>query len=192
MDKSSRELKVRKLEAFETIVSEYETMLLRYVARIVRCHEAAQDVVQETFIKLFRNWTEELKPCPQVSSWLYRVAHNCAVDFLRKESRRRLLHIRHAEERAKFTKPNRGKEFEITEAAELAAAALQALSLREQQLVILKVYEEKSYREISDITGLTVGNVGYLLHHAMKRLAVELKNAKPADECRQNDTENTQ
>ena len=56
MDRSGRELKVQKLEAFEKIVSEYETMLLRYVARIVRCHESAQDVVQDTFIRLFRNW----------------------------------------------------------------------------------------------------------------------------------------
>jgi RNA polymerase sigma-70 factor (ECF subfamily) len=192
MDKSGRELKARKLEAFEAIVSEYETMLLRYVARIVRCHEAAQDVVQETFIRLFKSWTDELKPCPQVSSWLYRVAHNCAVDFLRKESRRRLLHMRHAEERPHFSRPNRGKAFEISEEGERAAAALQVLNLREQQLVLLKVYEEKSYREISDITGLTVSNVGYVLHHAMKKLARELKKATPADEGQQDGAENTQ
>ena len=79
----------------------------------------------------------------------------------------------------------------FTDAGEQAAVALQTLSLREQQLVILKVYEEKSYREISDITGLTVSNVGYVLHHAMKKLARELKNAKPVDGDRQNDTENT-
>ena len=62
--------------------------------------------------------------------------------------------------------------------AEQASAALQTLGLREQQLVILQVYEEKSYREISDITGLTVSNVGYILHHAMKKMAAELAKTK--------------
>jgi RNA polymerase sigma-70 factor (ECF subfamily) len=56
-----------------------------------------------------------------------------------------------------------------------ARSALRSLSPREQQLVILKVYEEKSYREISEITGLTSGNVGYILHHAMRKMAQLLK-----------------
>lgn len=178
MSKTVKELKAEKLEAFEAVVSEYEGALLRYAACIVHDYNAAQDVVQDTFIKLFKNWKDELRLSPQVSSWLYRVAHNCAVDYLRKESRRRLLHIRHAEECRHFIPPDRGKGFEISEAAEKAAAALRTLSLREQQLVILKVYEEKSYREISAITGLTVSNVGYILHHAMKKMAAELKKAK--------------
>lgn len=55
------------------------------------------------------------------------------------------------------------------------------LNHREQQLVILKVYEEKSYREISGITGLTVGNVGYILHHAMKKLARHLREESNTD-----------
>jgi len=164
-----------KLAAFDTIVSEYEGMLLRYVSRIVLCHEAAQDVVQDTFIKLFKNWEKELRPSPELSSWLYRVAHNCAVDHLRKETRRNLLHKREAKEHDEFSLPDRGADSTINEAAEKAAAALRKLSLREQQLVILKVYEEKSYKEISEITGLTVSNVGYTLHFAMKKLAEELK-----------------
>jgi len=52
---------------------------------------------------------------------------------------------------------------------------LRTLSAREQQLVILKVYEEKTYKEISEITGLSAGNVGYILHHAMKKMSQVLK-----------------
>ena len=48
--------------------------------------------------------------------------------------------------------------------------------------MILKVYEEKSYREISEITELTEGNVGYILHHAMKKLAKMLKEEKGKQE----------
>jgi len=168
-------LKAEKLAAFEAVVSEYEGVLLRYVFRIVLCHDTAQDIVQDTFIKLFNGWKGEVKPSREISNWLYRVAHNCAVDHLRKETRLSLLHSKHAEEHADFMPPNRGEEFRLNESAEKAVAALHKLSLREQQLVILKVYEEKSYKEISEITGMSVSNVGYVLHFAMKKMAEELR-----------------
>jgi len=65
-----------------------------------------------------------------------------------------------------------------SEAAATAAEALSILSDRERHLVTLKVYEEKSYREIADITGLSIGNVGFILHGAMKKLARHLKAAQ--------------
>lgn len=177
MSKVRKQSKAKRLAAFEAIVSTYEAQLLRYASRIVFDPDAAQDVVQNSFIRLFRKWEEPLEPCPRLSSWLYRVTHNCAVDHMRRESRRKLLHLRQAEEAPTCMPPNRGSGFRISEDAERAAAALQVLSLRERQLVILKVYEEKSYREISEIAGLTVSNVGYILHHAMRKLAAELNKA---------------
>jgi len=178
MARAPRELKAERLRAFEAVVAAYEGALLRYATRVTRNANAAQDIVQETMIRLLRSWRDALTPSPQLSSWLYRVAHNCAVDHMRKESRRHLLHTRHAEESILSSPPNRGRGDRVSDEAQQAAAALQVLSLRERQLVILKVYEGKSYREISEITGLSVGNVGYILHHAMKKLAAELKKAK--------------
>jgi len=176
--KSNKQLVAEKRAAFEAIVSEYEGRLLRYAARILRDYGAAQDVVQDTFIKLFRNWKEELTPSPNLSSWLYRVAHNAAVDLLRKRERRRLLHSKQAEMSDRFSVPNRGAAFRGSAESDSAGTVLKTLSLREQQLVILKIYEEKSYKEISQITGITVSNVGYILHHAMKKMAEEFKKAK--------------
>jgi len=173
-----KEQKESRIAAFEVIVSHYEGRLIRYVARIVNSEDVAQDVVQDSFIRLFRKWKDKLEPGPQVSSWLYRVAHNRAVDHIRKQSRRSELHKRHAVEQPDFIEPNRGAGFSIGDRAVRAAAALKTLSERDQQLVMLKVYEEKSYKEISEITGLTTSNVGYILHYAMKKLAVALKEAK--------------
>jgi len=178
MINSRKDLKQAKIEAFEAVVSEYEGPLLRYAGRLLTDRDAAQDVVQNTFIKLFRRWKDELKPSPQVSSWLYRVAHNGAVDYLRKENRRRDLHQRHAREHPEFAPADRGDAFRVSEDAHRAVKALRELSLREQQLVVLKVYEEKSYREIAEIAGLTVSNVGYILHHAMKKMAATLREMK--------------
>lgn len=162
------------LAKLEEIITEFEAPLLRYAARILNNSSAAQDVVQTTFIKLCRYWQTDARPTPQLSAWLYRVAHNAAVDHLRKESRRRALLREHSEERQCLSQPGRDGPG-LSDMARKAAQCLQTLSLREQQTVILKVYEEKSYREISAITGLSEGNVGYILHHAMKKLAVALK-----------------
>jgi RNA polymerase sigma-70 factor (ECF subfamily) len=178
MDSNEKQLRADRLDAFNAVVAHYEGALLRYAGRLVGASDAAQDIVQSTFIKLYRRWGDSMEPTSQMSSWLYRVAHNCAVDHVRNESRRRLLHLKHADESPASIEPDRGRGFRISEAAERAAGALAALSLRERQLVILKVYEEKSYKQISDITGLTVSNVGYILHHAMKKLAAELQKAK--------------
>jgi RNA polymerase sigma-70 factor (ECF subfamily) len=167
-----------RLRDFAAVVETYEAPLLRYVRRMVASDDLAQDVVQNAFIRLYRRWTDPLSPSPQISAWLYRVAHNCAVDHLRNETRRRELHQRHAVEQPEHVGPNCGEGFHLSEAAEQVAAALQSLPLRDRQLVILKVYEEKSYKEISDITGLSVSNVGYILHHAMRRLADELKRIR--------------
>jgi RNA polymerase sigma-70 factor (ECF subfamily) len=164
--------------AFDAIVSEYEGPLLRYVSRIVHNPDSAQDVVQDTFIRLFRTWKEELTPGPNVLSWLYRVSHNIAVDLLRGQNRRFLLHLRQSREQDDSVSPVLESTAPVSPEAEKAAAAMDGLSLREKQLVILKVYEEKSYREISEITGLTVGNVGYILHNAMGKLAEKLKKAQ--------------
>ncbi len=167
-----------RISAFENIVNEYETALLRYVTRIVSHHDVAENIVQETFIKLYKKWEDDLIPSPRLSGWLYRVAHNMTVDYMRKETRKHSLHKRHAEEKQHYVSPDRGASFRISDSAANAAQALKKLSKREQQLVVLKVYEEKSYKEISNITGLTVSNVGYILHYAMKKMAALLSEEK--------------
>ncbi len=173
-----KERKEKRIADFEVIVSHYEGRLIRYVTRIVNSEDIAQDVVQDSFIRLFRKWKDILEPGPKISSWLYRVAHNRAVDHIRKQSRKSELHKRHAIEQPEFIAPNRGDAFRIGDKAAMAAIALNTLNERERQLVILKVYEEKSYKEISEIMGITSSNVGYILHHTLKKLAKVLKEAK--------------
>ena len=175
MVKNRKQLKAKRISAFEEIVSKYEAGLLRYAVRIVNNHDTAQDIVQEAFIKLLKHWKGDFEPSPELSSWLYRVTHNCAVDFLRKETRHHALHRRQSSEKPDFAPPDRGEGFNANPCAEKASRALGVLNMRERQLVILKVYEEKSYREMSKITGLSVSNIGYILHHAMRKMAEELK-----------------
>jgi len=172
--KSGRKSRKEQLDALELVMSAYETRLLGYAARIAGDPTAAEDIVQETFIRLVANWRGPLEPGPSLSSWLYRVAHNCSVDHVRRESRINTLREKHAEGQELTSGPEPPEQESLSGDALRAVEALRVLRDRERQLVVLKVMEEKSYREIAEITGLSTGNVGYILHHAMKKLTAAM------------------
>lgn len=158
--------------AFETLVASYEGKLLGYVTRLTRSSPLAEDVVQETFVKLSQQWRGAWEPSPQISAWLYKVAHNVAIDMLRRENRRGEINRFHAEMQDDSEAPTLGQgAVEGTFDGQRVRDAFETLSPRERNLVVLKVYEEKSYKEIAAITGLSVSNVGFILHTVMRKLA---------------------
>lgn len=179
-DRSQR--KLERIQAIEAIVAEYERPLLRYAARILQNSDEAQDAVQEAFLRLIRSWNGELKPCKNLEAWLYKVTHNYAMSLLRKSSRMEQLRPQDEEKIVGVTQPERGKEFRTNDVARQAMLALQKLSPREQQVIILKIFEEKSYKEIAEICGLSIGNVGYILHNALRKLAKQLGEFKVDEE----------
>ena len=162
---------------FEGVMREYETPLLRYAARMLNDPSAAQDVVQTTFIKLYKGWENGAKPGKQMAGWLYRVTHNNAVDYIRKENRLRVLHNHHSEEEEILKKVAGNPGLEQQEKMTLALRFLRELEPDEQQVVVLRLQEGKTYREISEITKKSEGNVGYILHHAVKKLSKRLQTS---------------
>ncbi|MFO7871294.1 MAG: sigma-70 family RNA polymerase sigma factor [Kiritimatiellia bacterium] len=161
----------------EAIVARHETPLLRYASRITNNPFIAEDVVQNVFIKLFRAWKPGLRPSAGLKSWLYRVTHNEAVDFIRRESRLQKLYRGHAEEKKDDCPDGRncpGKD----ERKALVLEHLKALLPREQQVLLLRLEHGMSYREISEVTGRSEGNVGNILHHAVRKMAEKVQGAE--------------
>jgi len=175
-DKSGR------IAQMEAIVAEHETSLLRYATRILNNPAAAQDVVQNVFIKLFTNWQDGTRPSKKLRSWLYSVTHNEAVDFIRRESRLNVLHKKHAEEEAIGTQRATSDcpdGVNCTEdRKEQVLGLLRKLDPASQQVVLLRMEEGLSYREIAEITGRSEGNVGNILHHAVKKLAENISRGE--------------
>ena len=159
----------------EAIVRQYEGPLLRYSIRLVNDSSTAQDVVQNAFIKLHRQWKPGFRPSDNLKAWLYRVTHNEAVDHIRKESRLQVLHKKHAE-RKESECPD-GLDCETTDRERRARvlACMRKLHPREQQVLALRLDEGLSYREISRVTGRSEGNVGNILHHAVRKLSADLR-----------------
>ncbi len=161
--------------AFGRIVAAYDKLLLADAVRILCDTECAEDIVQDAFIKLSLKWKGEFEPSAAMTLFLRAVTRNLALDELRRRERIEALHRRQANERNEETSTTAfsgtGMNSALPERAQRAAEALASLSPRERELVTLKVYDEKSYKEIAEATGLTVGNVGFVLHNAMKKLA---------------------
>lgn len=166
---------LRRREQMNLVLKEYEAPLLRYAARILHNDDAsAQDVVQNVFIKLFKQWKPGTHPSARLKGWLFRVTHNEAVDLIRKESRRRDLHDRQLHEPtqcadAAHCAPSHD------ERKDLVLSLLNRLHPREQQIVVLRLQQGLSYEEIAGITGRSRGNVGNILHHAVKKLAARVQ-----------------
>lgn len=152
---------------------EYEAPLLRYASGLLRDPHAAQDVVQNVFIKLFRQWAPGKHPTESIRPWLYRVTHNEAIDYLRRQKRLAFLHWKHAQEPAPAANPAGDDRIEQV------LAAVRKLDLHEQQVVLLRLQEGLSYEDIARVTGRTTGNVGCILHHAVKKLGRLVKRETP-------------
>jgi RNA polymerase sigma-70 factor (ECF subfamily) len=153
------------------MVAEHEKALLRYATRLLNDAAAAEDVVQNVFIKLFRRGPSAIPPPEQIKCWLFRVTHNEAIDHLRREQRLRMLHERHLESQTDERAGAGCADMSLDEKRELVLQLLGRLRPRERQVLLLRLDSGLSYEEIAAATGRSVGNVGNLLHHAVKNMA---------------------
>ena len=176
---SDRELLARYIQgdvsAFESLLDRYERTLLVYAARHLGRggEDGARDIVQEAFVKLIAR-CQELRSQESLAPWLYRVTRNLAIDRKRKDDRMEKYH-RLAATREQVAPPPSQAERE--EAVQMVERKLHELPPNQRDVLILKIQEGRSYKEISAITGLTPSNIGYLIHHGLKRLAGDLRRA---------------
>ena len=162
----------------ETVMATYEAALLRYATRLLNNADAAQDVVQTAFIRLHEHWAEcSGWAADHLKNWLYRTTHNAAVDYIRREERLRKLHDSHAAETGDSLDAVQGRELDAEDRKKLVLAYVAKLDEAEREVLLLRLQEGLSYDEIARVTGRTQGNVGCLLHFAVKNLGRRLKKA---------------
>lgn len=162
--------------AFALLVERYEAKLLRYIRRLgVRNIEDSEDVLQEIFIKVYKN-LNAFDNTLSFSSWIYRIAHNEAISFYRKQAVRPEGHqIADSEDVLMWLPENdttsAERLFDTSVNAEALRAALKVLDEKYRAAIILRYFEHKEYDEISDILKIPIGSVGTLIHRGKKLLA---------------------
>ena len=158
-----------------SVVDRFEQPLVRYALHITGDLDAARDVVQETFLRLVRDQQRPESSVPvQVGPWLFRVCRNAALDQRKKESSMRAA-IDLVESDVQAPEPNHVDVLERRESAAQVVDLLADLPANQQEVIRLRFEHGLSYREISEVTSLTVTNVGYLLHTAIQTLRKTLQ-----------------
>src|SRR5438477_12342142 len=160
-------------ESVEELFAALESPLLGYALRYVGEINLAQDMVQEAFMQLHTRFHHVREP----RRWLYRTIHNLALNQRRRSDK--IVPLNPPEEDSSVAdtadpQPLPDEQIARWERIGLVRLSLETLDDRSRELIRLKFNEDLSYKEISARTGLTVGNVGYLLHHALKDIADEL------------------
>jgi RNA polymerase sigma-70 factor (ECF subfamily) len=161
-----------KAEWVQAALRQYEGPLIRYAAQMTGDSDRARDVVQDTFVRLCEKKPDELEGC--LAQWLFTVCRNRALDVQRKESRMILFKENEMETRESLD-PSPAALAERRENVSEVLRLLATLPPNQQEVVRLKFQNGLSYREISAITNLTVTNVGFLIHTAIKTIRQKLK-----------------
>ena len=162
-------------ETIEELFAALESPLLSYALRLVGQLGVAEDMVQEAFMKLHAQFDQVNEP----RRWLYRTVHNLSLNHRRDAAKIVPLDLTGKEGSAPAAEsadpqPLPDEQIARWEGIGLVRLSVETLDARSRELIRLKFNEELSYKDISTRTGLTLGNVGYLLHHALKAIADEL------------------
>lgn len=159
----------------ETSLRDYESALVHYTSGLLNGDwDGARDVVQEAFLKLCRQDPELVET--NVKSWLYTVCRNRAYDLLRRDQRWQMNND--ALEHIAQSSPDPSEAADRSDSGREILDCLQSLPSNQQDVVRLRFQQNLSYREIADVTGVSTGQVGFLLHDAMRRLRTLLEQRR--------------
>lgn len=159
----------------QSLFDSEETPLLHYAFSLVGRRAVAEEIVQEVFLQLHAHWDDFDSP----KAWLYRCVRNRAFKHIR-DNKREVLNEDNSQSGCSAQSSvadDDSPEASLVHMEAIAAVRqiLEELDEPDRQLVKLKYFTDLKYRDISTQTGLTIGNVGYRLHHILKELADKLR-----------------
>ena len=166
--------------SFEELVRRYQRPIAAYVYRMVGNYESALDLTQEIFIKVY-NSLSRYRAEFKFSTWIYKIAHNAAVDHLRRTATREQSLVVGTEGDSfelplESGRPTPEQESERKERRGEIEAVVRGLPANYRELIILRHSQDLSYEEIVEVTGLPLGTVKNRLFRAremMRQLFVE-------------------
>ncbi len=154
--------------AFQKLLREYQRPLYNHIRNIVLNHDDTDDVLQNTFIKVFR-YLKDFKGDSKLFSWMYRIATNEAITFINQKAKKNGITSVALQTRLvdnlKADVYFDGNEIQIK-----LQKAVASLPEKQQLVFKMKYYEELKYEEISEVLGTSVGALKASYHHAVKKI----------------------
>lgn len=171
--------------AFEELLSRYETPVLTFCYAFMRHRDAAEDMAQETFLRVFRN-ARHYKPIAKFTTWLYKIAANLCINELKKRDLRKAVSLddpagpdpdgsRIVGRIASSQGPAPLTEAERREAQALIDKAIQHLPDDQRTTLVMVEYHHMAYQDIAEILGVTVSAIKMRVKRARETLREALK-----------------
>ncbi|HEV3205707.1 MAG TPA: sigma-70 family RNA polymerase sigma factor [Terriglobales bacterium] len=177
----ARGLRRRDPDLLDRLIEQYQHRLLRYLVYLSGNRELAEDLFQETWIRVLERG-HQYDGKHEFSTWLYAVARNLTIDYLRKKSPVSLDGLMENEEHAPLepadTRPMAWEVLQQHEQAERVSAALVGIPAEYRETVVLRFQEGLALEEIATVTGAPLGTVKSRLYRGLNMLMSRLKGAQ--------------
>jgi RNA polymerase sigma-70 factor (ECF subfamily) len=161
-------------EAFKELVQCYQKPLYYHIRNIVLNHDDTDDVLQNTFIKVFSN-IGKFKGDSKLYSWMYRIATNESLTFIEQRAKKQGISNVELQQKAILNLES-DVYFEGNEIQIKLQKAIANLPEKQQLVFKMKYFEDMKYENISEILDTSVGGLKANYHHAVKKIEEYLKN----------------
>ena len=165
-----------KEQAFRVLITEYKERLYWHIRKIVISHDDVDDVLQNTFIKVFRG-IDNFKQESQLFSWMYRIATNESITFINKRAKERNTEISEIK-KGLVTSLQSDEWFTGDEIQLILQEAVATLPEKQQLVFNMKYFDNMKYDEISNILETSVGGLKASYFHAVKKIENYIKTRK--------------
>lgn len=159
--------------AFKQLVQQYQKPLYFHIRNIVLNHDDADDVLQNTFIKVFSN-IKNFKGDSKLYSWMYRIATNESLTFIEQRAKKQGISNEEVQQKAIMNLES-DVYFEGDEIQLKLQKAIAVLPEKQQLVFKMKYFEEMKYENMSEILDISVGGLKANYHHAVKKIQEYLK-----------------
>ena len=162
-----------KEKAFRILIKEYKERLYWHIRKIVISHDDADDVLQNTFIKIFKG-IDNFKQDSKLYSWMYRIATNESITFINKRARERNIDITEMKQEL-VSNLQSDRWFSGNDIELILQEAVATLPEKQQLVFNMKYFDHMKYQEIPEILGTTVGGLKASYFHAVKKIENYIK-----------------
>ena len=156
-------------EGFRQLALAYQQRIYAIIRRQIASHEDADDVMQNTFLKIFKH-LDGFEGRSELFTWIYRIAHNEVINFFKKNAKMKWVSLEH--------QPEASEEPHL-DAEELSLSlekVVNTLPTRQQMVFRMRYYDELSYKQIAEVLQLTEGALKASFHHAVRKIEEEFKS----------------
>ena len=161
-------------ESYREIVKRYQRKLFVYLYHLTGNKEETEDILQNVFVKVYAN-LKKFKTQKKFSSWIYRIAHNEAINHMKKRNQKKFVSwedIAINKEKMQISSHEKSplESWIKKELKKEMEMALEKLPAKYKEVLILRYFSEKSYEEMSEILKKPINTVGTLINRAKKKL----------------------